>query len=286
MSMSLGRFTVTLAVILAVGVWVPSSNAQNRGIQILSPESSSGAFLGIRMKDVTEDNMSEYKLDAVQGVIVESVVEGSPAETAELQEKDVILEYDGLKVRSTFQFSRLVRETPAGRGVGLVISRSGKRKNVTVRLQDRGGRRMESGTLTLPEPFYSPGDRYFNYRIPDLPEWNPDMIGRAPHRLGITIQALTDQMAGYLGVPGKNGVLVTSVMESSPSQGKLQAGDVIVRADGNAVGDPAALTRVLQRTSEDTISLDVIRDKKEINVVVNLADADGKPGEDGEEYKL
>ncbi len=281
------RFLATAsAIILTVGVWIPASYAQNRTIQILPAGETSGAFLGIRMTDVTQENMSEYKLDSVQGVIVEFVVEGSPAESAGLREKDVILEFDGLKVRSIIQFSRLVKETPVGRGVEMLISRAGKRENLTAKLGDQGGRRIASGSGTgeaLPAPFYGPGDPGFNYRIPAPPEW---IQPRAPHMLGITIQALTGQLASYLGVPGKNGVLVTSVMEESTSAGKLQAGDVIVRADGNAVDSPQGLTMILQRTSGDTISLDVIRDKKEIKVVVGLSDVEGKEDGNGKGFKL
>ena len=47
------------------------------------------------MKDVTADDVSKYKLSSERGVIVSSVIKGSPAETANLKEEDVILEFGG-----------------------------------------------------------------------------------------------------------------------------------------------------------------------------------------------
>lgn len=287
MSKSLRFTAAALAIVLAVGVWIPLSFAQDRVLQFLSSDNSSGAFLGIRMIDITEENMSEHELDSVQGVIVESVVAGSPAESADLEEKDVVLEFDGLKVRSTSQFSRLVKETPVGREVELVISRDGKRKKITVRLGDRNEQQAENRSFTIPAPFGESGRRGFFYRIPDdTPLFEPWTDNFGAPKLGITVQAITEQMGEYLNVPGKRGVLVTSVREESPSTGKLKAGDVIIRAEGREVMDPVGLQVVLQRAAGKTIGLDVIRDKKEIKVVVDLPGDKGKEGSTGKEYKL
>ena len=91
----------------------PVALAQVRPFGIVDLDT--GSYLGIRMEDVTSDNMASYKLDAERGVIVRSVDKGSPAEEASLREKDVILEYDGIPVISSTQLKRLVQETPPGR---------------------------------------------------------------------------------------------------------------------------------------------------------------------------
>lgn len=280
MSTRLKCLVAALAIVLAGSVITPSSYAQNRVFHILSDDNSSGAFLGIGMTDVTEENISEYKLDSVQGVIVQSVEEGSPAESADLKEKDVLLEFDGFKVRSTIQFSRLVRETPVGREVEVVISRAGKRQNLKVRLADRVERQANSRIERIPTPFGEfSGDRGFLSRPPDSPGWNPDESGRRKPTLGVMLQPLTEQLATYLGIPGKKGVLVSSVADGSPSSGKLKAGDVIIRAEGRTVETGEDLTNLI-RNEEYTLTLKVIRDKKEITVKVELS------AEDGQRFKL
>ena len=70
---------------------------------------------------------------------------------------------------------------------------------------------------------------------------------------------------------------MVSVDSGSPSAGKLQAGDVIVSADGKSVDDPEDLTRIVRDKGEGSLSLRVIRNKKEITVVIDLP-ADEREG--------
>ena len=270
MSTRLRCLMTTLAILLVASVIVPSSYAQNRLAQILSVDNSSGAFLGIEMTNVTEENMSDYKLDRIDGVIITSVEEGSPAEAADLKKDDVLLEFDGLKVRSSMQLYRLVQETPIGRKVELLISRDGKRKNVDVRLQERNERQAGMNFRMLPDlSLREPGNRNFLFRVPDSPDRGVIAEPRAP-RLGVAIQPLSEQLAEYLGVPGKKGLLVSSVTEGSPAFGKLKAGDVIISADGKDIETGEDLVELARDKTEGSIALKVIRDKKEVAVTINM----------------
>jgi serine protease Do len=271
MNTRLRCLNIVLAVLLAGSVCVPSIYAQSRMTQILSLDNSSGAYLGIHMTNVTEDNRADYKLDDVAGVIVQKVEEGSPAETGGLKEKDVILEFDGTKVRSTIQFQRLVKETPVGRKVKLLISRSGKQVPLTARLEARN----ESGQAEIlggfsPYPLDDSRTREFLFRIPNPPGDTLVTPRQRTARLGVTLQPLTDQLAEYLGVPGKKGVLVSSVLENSPSSGKLKAGDVIVQAKSRDIESPQELADLIREQSGGSIKLKVIRNKKEVAVDINL----------------
>ncbi len=284
------------ALSLAVPRGIPSAAAQ----QVYSVEKNvqiefDGAYLGIEMEDVTADSMASYKLPGERGVIVHSVMEGSPAEAAGLQEKDVILEFAGTMVQSVQQMRRLVRETPVGRKVDLVVIRAGMKINLTARIGKReagsGAAESEPGVMM----FGAPGGRTFHFRTPDGGDWQemPGMPGMVPFgreesskpRLGVTLQPLTDQMADFLGVPGRKGALVTSVIEGSPAVGKLKAGDVIVRADNQPIGDLGDLTRIVRGRSEGgKLDLKVVRDKREIEVTVDLAGTGTKPQNQG--FKL
>ncbi|HTY63214.1 MAG TPA: PDZ domain-containing protein [Acidobacteriota bacterium] len=274
-----------LVLFLACGVLLPLSQAQTRVFSNVPQMSPDGAFLGVQMKDVTADNMSKYKLSSEKGVIVSSVVQGSPAEKANIKEDDVILEFGGFSVWSSSQLARLVQETPAGRKVDMAISRDGKRMSVSATLEGRDQRSAESRgqVYTFPRDWAGPGQRSYEFRLPDMLDNMPNMPGREGNqpatqkaRLGVTIQPLTDQLGAFLGVPGKKGVLVASVIEGSPSAGKLKSGDVITGVDGKAVETPDELTRMIRSKAAGDVTLKVIRDKKEISVVVNLAAADEK----------
>jgi serine protease Do len=254
-----------------------SSNAQTRIFSNLLP-SDSKSYLGIQMEDVNADNFAKYKLNSERGVIIKSVVKGSPAEAANLKADDVILEFAGMQVWSSTQFSRLVQETPPGRKVDLAISRDGKKMSLTAQIKERDDRQNnEERAEILPRDLFGSNDRFFQYRIPE-----PQTRDNKKPKLGITLQPLTDQQAEYYGVEGKKGVLVSSVADNSPSSGKLNLHDVIISADGKKIEDPEDLVQIVQNKSGD-ISLKVIRNKKEITVVINLPE-EGKREQKG--YKL
>ena len=282
-----GKFMVLgLVVLAAVTLVALQVRAQQTRVFQLNQADS---YLGIEMDEVTADNFATHKLTAERGVIVRSVEKGSPAEAANLQEKDVILEYAGTAVHSAKQLARLVEETPAGRKVDLVVSRDGKRMNLPAKIGKREGPwSFGSGRFDFKQGrpggefrFEGPKGRTFQFEVPDgkegpfafnFPE-RGDFSGfiRKP-RLGVSLEGLTDQMADYLGVPGKKGVMVTSVAEGTPAAAaRLKAGDVIVQADNKEIDAPDDLARIVaQKDSGQKLELKVIRDKKEITLVVEL----------------
>jgi serine protease Do len=257
---------------------LPVSNAQTKVFSNILQADSSSAYLGIQMDDVDANNMSKYKLSSERGVIVRSVVKGSPAETAGIQEDDVILEFAGTQVWSSMQLSRLVRETPVGRKADLVVSRDGKRTNLSTKLEKRDSRSAENRFELVPQEPFGPGQHSYQFRLPENPGSGPGNRSTAVNkpRLGITIQPLSDQLGEFLGVPGKKGVLVSEIIEGSSSVGKLKSGDVITSFDGTSVDNPEDLTRLIRGKSEGSVTLKVIRDKKEISVVVDLPSGDDK----------
>ena len=252
------------------------------------------SYLGIMMENVTAENMAEYKLSAERGVIVRSVEEGSPAEKAGLKEKDVILEYAGTPVFSAMQLARLVQETPPGRKVTLAVSRDGKANTLTAKIDKKEGvERFGGGKMIVPGPdsepefsFDGPGGKFFQFRGGPgagpfsfaLPGGRGAIEGNP--RLGITLQNLTGQLAEHLGVPEKKGVLVAEVSERSPAaSANLRAGDVIIKADGRSIEEPEDLTSaVRQRQPGDKLELKVIRDKKEITLMIELPKETRKSG--------
>jgi serine protease Do len=258
--------------LFACGSASPLSQAQNVMF------SSAGAYLGIQMADVTATNMSQYKLSNERGVIVRSVVKGSPAEAANLHEGDVILEFAGYPVWSSMQLTRLVQETPAGRKVEVVVSRDGKRMSLTAQIANRAREQGDNG-MVLPGPdWLGPGMHSFRFAVPGIPdENNTEPPGRKP-RLGLTLQPLTDQLGEFLGVPNKKGALIVSVASGSASWGKLKSGDVIIGAGGRNIDSPEDLTRLIRDKAEGSITLKIIRNKKETSVVIDLPPEENPKG--------
>jgi serine protease Do len=240
------------------------AHAQTRTL-LLGP----GAHIGVTVRDVDSTDAKDPKA----GVVIEDVTSGSPADKAGMKTGDAITEFDGERVRSTAQFTRLVRETPGGRSVSAVLSRAGQKITVTVTPDrsafgdDFGMRFLETPSARLPIP-PTPPSPPAPARAPRPPALNQlmpfDIIGRARNtgRLGITIEDLDTQLAEYFGV--KEGVLVKSVAEGSAgAKAGLKAGDVITSVNGRHVYDASDVTRALDRVeSNGDFTIEVSRDRK------------------------
>jgi serine protease Do len=270
-----------LVLVVVVAVTVAQTGKPRRAFDIYLNEPA--PYLGVEIEDVTAENMASHKLTSERGVIVRSVEKQSPAESADLKNNDVIMEYAGTPVFSAAHLTRLVSETPPGRKVDLVISRDGMKMTVTATIAEGDRHRMffDKGQVKiLPGSgfeFAVPGGQMFRYSFPQGRfDRFANPMGRERTRLGLTLEDLTDQMAEFLAVPSKNGALVTSVSAGSPAAAaNLRAGDVIVRAGEETVANPQDLIRAVARAGP-RIDLRVIRDKKEITVTVDLPGAERK----------
>jgi serine protease Do len=221
--------------------------------------SGRGAGIGVRISDRSEG-----------GVLVDEVVADGPADKAGLKRSDVIVEFDGEHVRSARQFARLVQETPAGRSVKMTITRDGQRRDVQVTPDERRGDVMVSGDFggymrDLGRDLGRLGDRLppFNFNF------DFDMPLVSGRRLGVTVEELTGQLADYFGA--KDGVLITSVTDSSPAaRAGLKAGDVITSINGARVGAREDLLRGLREATSEDVTIGIVRDKKESSVTAKI----------------
>jgi serine protease Do len=230
--------------------------------------------IGIGIRDLEDDQARTST-----GAVVTGVREDSPAEKAGIKEGDVIVEFDGEKVRSARQLSRLVAETVPGRQVQAVVQRDGRRVDLQVT--------PEAGMAWLGGPGIhrqfefggAPGFKFEGPVIGDLLEkelgdddGDLDTLvvrpGRA--RLGVGIQPLTPQLAEYFGT--KDGVLVATVEPDSPAaKAGLKAGDVITAVGETSVSSPSDLSRAVRRADEGAkLSIGYTRDKKSATTTATI----------------
>jgi serine protease Do len=220
-------------------------------------------WLGVTIDEVTAEKAKELKLPAERGAYVREVSEDSPAAKAGLKAGDVITEYNGQRVEGTVQLRRLVRETPAGRAVQLTVWRDGRSQTLSAQL---GSARDRSGAV---RGGVMPRDFEFDIRIPRIETFG--MIGRTPV-LGISGDDLSGQLGKYFGAPDGEGVLVREVREgSAAAKAGLQAGDVIVKVEGERVRTTSELRERLRAHREKkSVALGVLRKGAETTVSVEL----------------
>ena len=91
-----------------------------------------GAYLGISLRDLDSNTASYYSLPV--GPRVESVTEGSCAETAGVQVGDIIIGFNGVDVESYNDLAGQLKKVNAGDTVEMVVYRSGEEVTLTVTL--------------------------------------------------------------------------------------------------------------------------------------------------------
>lgn len=236
-----------------------------------------GAQLGVMVSDVDVKS-------ATGGAKVDEVNPDSPAEKAGIKAGDVVVEYDGEKVRSARQFTRLVQETPEGRSVSIALLRDGKRQTVNAtpesgrmtwnfdREPGAGSRVPEFHMRELPEFNFDLRDlpRTFEYRMPErFPAPGSRFPGSSRGRLGVNVQSMSPELEEYFGVKN-GGALVSSVTpDSAASRAGIKAGDVIVSVNGRSVADADDLIAKIDDVNGEA-TIVVVRDKKEVTLKATI----------------
>jgi S1-C subfamily serine protease len=72
-----------------------------------------------------------------EGVRLSGVIPGSPADTAGLEEGDVVVEFAGVAVEDLRSFSDVLKSLNPGDEVGVVYMRDGERHATTVTVVER-----------------------------------------------------------------------------------------------------------------------------------------------------
>jgi serine protease Do len=256
---------VSLVGIFAAGLGAQSLEFFQAAPQVVPHRVLAGVtYLGVSLAEIDSKRAAELKLKDPVGVEITRVEEGSPADKAGLKSGDVVIEYNGEHVEGMEQFGRLVRETPAGREVKLVVSRNGANQSIAATLGMRKLRPLGGN--------FGPGLEIPEIHMPDMPQ-----IFTTLHNplLGVEAESLGSQLAAYFGV--KQGVLVRSVLKDTAAEkAGMKAGDVITNVDGSAVSTPSELSSsVRSASSKKTFPVEVMRDHKELSVNVTIED--GRP---------
>jgi len=246
-----------IPVVLASWLVMPSAWAQAKSASAVAP--TSGSYLGIWVWQVDAARAKELRLSEPGSIEVTLVRGGSPADLAGVKAGDIIADYNGQKVESIEQFSRLVRDTAPGKPVKLRIMRNGSSQVLTAKMEA-----------------LAPGDRPGAITAPRaaLPQTEGQdvrrslMTWRSP-LLGVDAEPLFGQLASFFGVT--EGVLVRSVAPGSPAdEAGLKAGDVITRVAKQAVATPAEITARLRAVEKPVVQVVVMRERKEVSFTVTI----------------
>jgi serine protease Do len=182
-----------------------------------------------------------------EGVFVQSVAAGGPAEKAGLKDGDIIVAINGKPVREGNDLVNTVTATPVGTAVNITALRDGKKENFKVVVGDL--------TQVFPDRFGGPKSD------------EPSKAEGTQAKFGMTIQNLTDPQRQNMGIKERGGVQISSVEPNSFAEDiGLVAKDVLLsinRQPVNTVDD----VRKIQNTLKpgDAVAFRVLRQDRSRN---------------------
>jgi S1-C subfamily serine protease len=150
---------------VGIGFAVPIQTAIDVVSQLEDGGEVHRAYLGITGGDITPDVAQALNLPVQEGVLVEQVLNGGPADDAGVEGAtgqatvggqtvpiggDIITKVDGNEVTGMDDVISAVNEHKPGDELTLTVSRDGQQQDLTVKLGDRPAQAQDSGSNTQP----------------------------------------------------------------------------------------------------------------------------------------
>jgi serine protease Do len=214
---------------IGIGFAIPINMAKNIYEQLVKNGIVSRGYIGIRFKELDSEVASALGLKKdTRGIIVDEVVEDSPADKAGLKRYDVIVEFEGKPVGKSNEFRNRVAMLNPGTKVGMVVLRNKRRKKITLNL------------ATFPSTAERAGA---------LPQ-------ETQKELGFSVEDLTDDLAADYGYKGLSGVIVTSVDEGSQAAEKgIARGALIMEVNQQKVGNTTEFNEAIKDAKKEGTAL-------------------------------
>lgn len=265
--------TTRVAFVLGIALLSGSSSAGHAYYKGQQKVHSSRSYLGIDIRDVSDDQAATLKLKEVRGAQITRVDHDGPAGKAGLSVNDVVLRANNQQIESEAQLRRILRETPAGRTITLQISRGGQLMEISAELADRAevDRRAMQNHYIVPEP--APDPYASDDEVPVPAPSGHSFIGShlnfiTPYT-GIDLDTMGPQLAQYFGIHDGKGMLVREVEPRSPAAvAGIRAGDVILRLNGSAISSKGDWAHGVHESKGRPASVTILREHQQLTLTM------------------
>ncbi len=212
----MGINTLIRGLRTGIGFAIPSNLAREVSDQLIAEGKFARAWLGVGIRALRDyTNFRKMTESVDDGVVVLSVSKEGPAAKSDLKPADIITAVDGKKVSSAQQLRNEIRSKKIGSSVTLDVVRNEKPIKIKVKTEE------------WPDE---------NIPVSHRPGLSPEMATKS---LGLTVQALTKDLAEQFGVELTEGVIVTGVERGSPAEREgIKPGDVITEINHESVTNP------------------------------------------------
>jgi serine protease Do len=198
---------------------VPSSIASKVAEDLIRYGQVQRAYIGVRIRPVTETLANDYNLPNVKGIHVNSLTENGAAYDAGIKSGDVILQINSKEVNSVPQLQEQISKYRPGDNVTVTVWRGGIEKKILVELRDNdGGTSLKSSDKS---------------EIKEI--------------LGAQFSNISDETKTKLGITG--GAQIKELQRGKLSYSGIKKGFIVTKIDGNDINNSADLENLLENRS-------------------------------------
>ncbi len=193
---------------IGIGFAIPSNSAKIVINQLVKFGETKRGWLGVRIQDVTKEIADVENLDEPRGALVASVAENSPSQKAGVKAGDIILEFNGEKIKEMKELPTIVARTEVGKNVKVKIWRNKKEIVKTIKL----GRLETSEDFKVAEKKTSPKETLID-------------------ELKINVRLINKEDIKSRNLPNQtSGLIITKIENDSPLKGSIELNSIILEA--------------------------------------------------------
>jgi len=231
---------------VGIGFSIPSNSAKKVINQLIEFGETKRGWLGVRIQVVTKEIADIEKLDEARGALVASVAEKSPSDKAGIKAGDIILEFNGTKIKVMKELPKIVAQTEVGKTVDVKVWRNKKEILKKIKL----------GRLETSKDFKE-DEKKAETKIPEILEIKS---------LKIIVRLLTKKDIEQRKLPNQTtGLVIMDIANDSPIK-NLNKGDIIVEAQKKKIRSTKQLKNIIEealKSNQKTILIAIYNNQNQ-----------------------
>ncbi len=188
-----------------IGFTIPSNMAQYIAKTLIAHGKVERGWLGVTIRDLTPELAKSAHTESLKGALIVDVAKGGPAEKAGIRKNDVVIAYRGKEVPDSSALRNNVAETPVGTEAKMTVLRSGKKEELTVKIES-----LEASTKIL--------------------------AAAVKDRLGVEVRSPNSGEVNKYGISPNEGVVIIWEDSKGPlKEAGFEIGDMILAIDNQPI---------------------------------------------------
>ena len=206
-----------------IGFAIPVNTAKPLIPQLVTKGEVTRGYLGVNIQTITPELAKALNVEDREGALVADVVSGSPADKGGIKRGDIIISYDGKKVKDNHDLPAMVAATPVDGKVMVTVLRNGKERQLPMKVG-----KLPSEEAKLAKTSQSPENNW-----------------------GLQLHDLSPQIGHQYRLQADQGVVVVGVEPGSPAhEAGIHQGDVIVEVNRHPVNSVDEVKANINKSKE------------------------------------